>query len=100
MKRWQYDFNASGSWIVDSDGFTVVGHMPITVEQTKTIVQEHNRMLDLLYEEAAFKLGFVRYADGQKVTPPDHSQEWWYRKDRPDGDWFNNAQQAVEAYEA
>lgn len=52
MNKWQYDFNASGCWIVDTDGFTVVGHMPITVEQAKTIVQEHNRIIENLLEDA------------------------------------------------
>ena len=46
MKRWAYDFNASGCWIVDADGFTVAPHMPITVEQVKEIVREHNRMIE------------------------------------------------------
>lgn len=46
--RWKYDFNASGCWIVDEEGFTVVGHMPITVEQCQVIVMEHNAMLDRL----------------------------------------------------
>jgi len=41
--RWKYDFNASGCWIVDEEGFTVVGHMPITVEQVKVLVHEHNK---------------------------------------------------------
>lgn len=49
------------------------------------------------YEEAAVQKGFIRYAPGQDVTPPDAESEWWYLKEDPSSDWFNSAREACEA---
>jgi hypothetical protein len=46
------------------------------------------------WEEAAIQAGFIRYAPGQQVTPPDADQEWWYLESDPSGDWFNTAEDA------
>lgn len=47
----------------------------------------------------AVEAGYIQYKTGQNVTPPGGEGEWWYRRDAPDGDWFQSAADCLEAEE-
>ncbi len=51
------------------------------------------------WAEAAIQAGFVQYAQGQDVMPPDRETTWWYRQADPSGDWWRTAQEACEDHE-
>lgn len=50
------------------------------------------------YLEGAEQAGWVRYAPGQDVTPPEGEEPadgWWYSKADPAGDWYDSPEAAA-----
>lgn len=50
------------------------------------------------YAEGAEQAGWIRYAAGQEVTPPEGEEPadgWWYNAADPSGDWYDAPEAAA-----